>query len=117
MVCDPHSFPNTMDNIFQLSFLFNTEKICFGLGEDSLPTVCLVRAEMKKTGEFIENHQFVSSMNPPMWQVSIGFQAILLVRMLNKFLVIQKMIAFYDIKVPLMNIDRDAYYNGQQSSF
>lgn len=83
MICDPFSFPNTIDNMFQLSFLFRDAQICFGLGKDTLPTVCLVRNN-GMTGDFAENHQFVSSMDPTLWQVSILFKLLLLRIMINK---------------------------------
>lgn len=70
LICDPDSFQHTIDNLFQLSFLFRDGFISFDIGEDGLPTVSLATELQKKNKNTTGNHQFVSSMDPSMWEVS-----------------------------------------------
>lgn len=70
LICDPDSFPHSVDNLFQLSFLFRDGLVSFGCGDDGLPTVSLVTDMQKKDKDSYANNQFVSSMDPPLWEVS-----------------------------------------------
>lgn len=70
LICDPDSFQNTIDNLFQLSFLFRDGFICLDQGSDGLPTVSLTTDLQKKDKNSSGNRQFVSSMDPPLWKVS-----------------------------------------------
>lgn len=70
LICDPESFQYTIDNLFQLSFLFRDGFISLDYGDDELPMVTLVTDLQKKNKNSTGNHQFVSSMDPSLWQVS-----------------------------------------------
>lgn len=77
IVVDPHSFMNTVDNCFQMSFLFQDGYLFLDVDAEEMPTVGLVLPTHTNDPEFKPLRQMVSSMSPPLWRVSTLLQDVI----------------------------------------
>lgn len=72
LIIDPENFANSIDNQFQVSFLFRDGYLCIADGADSSgPMVSLVTDRHKTSGHFKENKQFVGTLTPLQYMVCI----------------------------------------------
>lgn len=83
LVIDPHSFMNTVENIFQVAFLARDGAVAIETGDDNMPHV---RVTNPKEKDLVKHtNQSVCSINTELCN---------------------KMIEFYDIKEAMLKIDR-----------
>lgn len=64
---------NSVDNAFQLAFLFRDGHIFFDTGSDGYPLIRPVTKVDKDSGKYESQEQFVSSLSPALWRVIKDF--------------------------------------------
>lgn len=69
-VVDPHSFMHTVDNCFQVAFLFRDGHLFLDMDADGLPMIGPVQREQRDGTQFQAMRQMVSSISPALWRVS-----------------------------------------------
>lgn len=74
-VVDPHSFMSTVDNCFQVAFLFRDGHLCLDADDEGLPMIAPVRREYQDAKKFAQMRQMVSSIAPSLWRVSVVVRA------------------------------------------
>lgn len=68
LIVDPDNFMNTVDNAFQVSFLFRDGTVCFELDEYDLPAVRPVNNN-EKVQQSDTTYQCISSLTPSFCEV------------------------------------------------
>ncbi|ESO86547.1 hypothetical protein LOTGIDRAFT_235347 [Lottia gigantea] len=67
-VTNPHSFGQTIENIFYVSFLVRDGVLKISLDEDKLPVLEPIKESDKKTNKNVKNKQVIISLSPAEWK-------------------------------------------------
>lgn len=92
VVIDPTSFMNSVDNCFQMAFLFRDGHLFLDIDADGLPLVLPVLKADKESNKYQQIQQLICTINPRLWQ---------------------EMIDKYGITEPLLQINRDDIHVSQ----
>lgn len=94
VVIDPHNFMNTVDNCFQIAFLFRDGHLFLDMDDEGLPLVLPVTKKDKDSNQYQQTQQLICTVNPRLCS---------------------EMIKKYGITEPLLEINRDELQQYTQS--
>lgn len=94
-VIDPDSFMNSVDNCFQMAFLFRDGHLFLDLDDEGLPLICPVSKGDRDSGQYKQIQQLICTVNPQLCT---------------------EMIEKYGIQEPLLQINRDELLLSQSVS-
>lgn len=94
-IIDPDSFMNSVDNCFQMAFLFRDGHIFLDVDDDGLPLILPVAKSTKESNDYKKVQQMISTLNPKLWT---------------------EMTERYAITEPLLKINRDDLHTSISAS-
>lgn len=86
VVIDPSSFMNSVDNCFQMAFLFRDGHLFLDVDEEGLPLILPVLKHDRESSKYKQIQQLICTINPRLWT---------------------EMIERYQMSEPLLEINRD----------